>query len=50
MFGGDSLGWQIALYGLKKSILSWLAIAAVMEHLGWLKEIHGKISIWLAEQ
>jgi hypothetical protein len=34
---------------VKKGI-SWLAIATVMEHPGWLKEIDGKIFIWLAEQ
>jgi hypothetical protein len=29
---------------------SRLSIATVMVHLGWLKELHGKSFIWLAEQ
>jgi hypothetical protein len=30
--------------------ISWLAVATVIEHPGWLKKIHGKIFIWLAKQ
>jgi hypothetical protein len=50
MFGGDSLLANGRLW-LKKAYPSWLLPQAVMEHPGWLKEIHGEILTgWLSSE
>jgi hypothetical protein len=42
-------GWQMAIHGQKGQILAGYCHCNGA-HPGWLKELHGKSFIWLAEQ